>query len=69
MTYSLKDIYGVGKNMTTTEKTIVENEEQESYVDSETVTTKDVRKVVDKNLILGSVLMLVGLLVLMHFLD
>jgi hypothetical protein len=71
MVYSLKDIYGLQASsvLSTTEQTIAETEEQDSYINSDTIITEDGRKEVGKNKIFGAILLFVGVLVLVHFLQ
>lgn len=70
LTYSLRDIYPNSATalMKTAEQTIPEPDEEEHYIDTETVTNNNGQlEVLDKSTIWGAILLLVGVLVLIHF--
>lgn len=71
MLFSLNDVYPMTSNsVPTSHETIAENEEREHYVDSTTTDTNTGKTfMVNKKTIFGGIGLLIGLVVLLNFLD
>lgn len=71
LAYSLSDIYPrTSSVLTTTEQTIPESDEEKQYFDSDTITNDNGKKeILNKTTVWGAILLFIGLLILLHFME
>jgi hypothetical protein len=67
--YSIRDIYGSGPVLSTTEQTIPENEEREEYNNEVAEGPEGKKQVVSKGTIWGALGMMAALLIVVNFIE